>query len=315
MKLSAPCTRILAATASLLILGSGAPLSGAVTEKPAIEIAGAETLKGIQKVAVASFTVQYVLEQTWDKEPQPLKKACGVNVAHLLDSAKMQSTADTLYREFVDDLRKSGMDVVAPETLVQSSAYRNLAAKSSPTPRLEEAQGNHRTGSITSLFYTAQGSTMLLDPKVDYLAAGFVPEITDPTLTQEGRTGLYTQNMTEYDASVQQELGAATLHVRIYVPIANVDLKEGKSAGCIKPGLRLGERFTRVSVGHRGEYARMYLKEPLLLSGTSGNLTTMCDERRGVRSASINPERYWQAMNEGGSVTLNAFADRLRGSI
>lgn len=298
-----------------LTLGGGTGIGAAELPKPTIEIIGAKELKGIKKVAVASFTVQYVLEQTWDKEPQPLKKGCGVNVAHLLDSAKMQSTADELYREFVGDLRTSGLDVVPTDTLIRSDAYRTLVGKGSPTPRLEEANGNSRSGTITSLFYTAQGSTMVLDPKIDYLSAGFVPEIADPTLTQNGRTNLYTQNMTEYDANVQKELDAATLHVRIYVPIAGVDLKGGKSAGCVKPGLRLGERFTRVSVGHRGEYVRMYLKEPLLLTGSSGNLTTMCDSRRGIRSASIDPERYWQAMNEGGSVTLSAFADRLKESI
>ena len=33
---------------------------------PAIEVVDGAALKGIQRVAVTSFTVQYVLEQVWD---------------------------------------------------------------------------------------------------------------------------------------------------------------------------------------------------------------------------------------------------------
>lgn len=313
-----PSTSLRRITASLLAaaaLCSGSALSASELPKPTIEIAGAEELKGIKKVAVTSFTVQYVLEQTWDSDPQPLKKTSGLSAAHLLDSAKMQSTADALYREFIDTLKSSGLEPVSTETLSASKAYQTFVSNGSPTPRLEEARTSGRAGAITSLFYTPKGSTMVLDPKVDYLAAGFVPEIADPTLTRSGRISLYTQNMTAYDKEVQKELDAATLHVRIYVPLAKVDLKSGGGANGVKTGLRLGERFTRVCVGNRGEYTRMYLKEPLLLSSVVTPAATTENLPSGVRPAAIDSSRYWSALNEAGSYTLNAFVAKLKESI
>lgn len=297
-----------------MVLGFSTVAIASELPKPSIEIAGAEELKGIKKVAVASFTVQYVLEQVWDANPQPLKKASGISAAHLLDSAKMQSTTDTLYREFVENLTASGLEVVSSDTLSASKAYQAFLAKGTQTPRLEESGENTRAGAITSLFYAPSGSTMVLDPKIDYLAAGFVPEIADPTLTRERRISLYTQNMTSYDREVQKELDTATLHVRIYVPLAKVDLKNGTANG-VKTGLQLGERFTRVCVGNRGEYTRMYLKEPLLLPNVVTAVATTGNESKGVRPAAIDSNRYWTAMNEAGSHTLKEFVVRFKESL
>lgn len=310
-----PLKQIGVSMLAALTLCSGMALSAAELSKPAIEIVGAEELKGVKKVAVTSFTVQYVLEQTWDTNPQPLKKASGLSAAHLLDSAKMQSTTDALYREFIESLKSSGLELVSHDTLSASQAYQTFISKGAPTPRLEEASSNSRAGTITSLFYTPKGSTMVIDPKIDYLAAGFVPEIADPTLTRSGRVGLYTQNMTAYDREIQKELDTATLHVRIYVPLAKVDLKSGGGAHGVKTGLRLGERFTRVCVGNHGDYTRMYLKEPLLLPNVVTSVATTENLTNGVRPAAIDSGRYWSALNEAGSYTLNAFVAKLKASI
>ncbi len=60
----------------------------------------------------------------------------------------------------------------------------------------------------------------MLEDKFDHLSTGrFGSNVSDPTLTFAGSLSLYTTNWPYYDKDVQKELGAATLHVRLYVPL------------------------------------------------------------------------------------------------
>jgi hypothetical protein len=96
------------------------------------------------------------------------------------------------------------------------------AANTPATPRKEEAesQKSNGAGAITSVFYTPPGVPLVLEDKFDHLSTGrFGSNVSDPTLTFAGSLSLYTTNWPYYDKDVQKELGAATLHVRLYVPL------------------------------------------------------------------------------------------------
>lgn len=305
--------------------------------KPVIEIADAEELKGITKVAVTSFTVQYVTEQVWDTTHfsagalQTAGQGGGFHAS--LDSERMQSTTDALYNVFIENLKTAGFDVIPSEQLKNTQSYQTFLSKGPKTPRTEEAEAQTSTGAgaITSMFYTPSGMTMVIDPKIDYLKSGMLSQVSDPTLTFTGRLGLYTANLPYYDEAVQKELGAATLHVRIYVPLAKVDVKTGNVLGhgyskqAIEPGLRLGERFTRVTVGHKGDYAKLYLKEPLLIPDVISStveevkhpnpLRAMMGETYKIYPATMNETNYWTQLPEAGTYALKNFIAKLKESI
>ena len=156
---------------------------------PAIEVVDGAALKGIQRVAVTSFTVQYVLEQVWDTSytsggtnlgvrtigggfvgtgvRQTAGQGGGFDIREAMDPARMQATTDTLYQGFLADLQAAGFEVVTPEQLAQSKAFKAFAGNGPATPRKEEAsaQKSNGAGAITSVFYTPAGIPLVLATK------------------------------------------------------------------------------------------------------------------------------------------------------
>jgi len=321
--------------------------------QPVIEVVDAAVLKGIKRVAVTSFTVQYVTSQVWDtsytsggagygvKGPggsfvgtgirQTAGQGGGFDIAGALDPEKMQATTDKLYAGFLADLQAAGFDVVTPEQLAASKAYKAYAANAPKTPRKEEAesQKSNGAGAITSVFYTPPGVPLVLGDKFDHLATGrFGSNVPDPTLTFSGSLSLYTTNWPYYDKDVQKELGAATLHVRLYVPLAHVQVASssfwgsGYSRQGIEPGLRLGNRLTRVAVGANGDYAKLYLSDPYLIPGPIDStveevkhpnaLRAMTGEKIKIYPGTVSPDQYWQLLPEAASQALKGFAGKIK---
>lgn len=310
----------------------------------AIELVDPAALKGVKRVALASFTVQYVTEQVWDTSfvsgggrgvfsgtLQVTGQGGGFNLAEALDPAKMQDTTTLLYQAFLTDLAAAGFDVVGAEQLAASKAYGAFAAKSPTLPRKEEAKAEEKNGSgaITSVFYTPPGVPLVLGDKLDHLSAGrFGSNVSDPTLTFTGRLSLYTTNWPYYDKAVQEELDAATLHVRLYVPLAHVQVASssfwgsGYSRQGIVPGLRFGHRLTRVTVGNKGNYTKVVLAEPYLVPGPIDStveevkhpnpMRAMLGEKIKIYPGTVYPEKYWELMPAAGGQLLKAFAAKLK---
>ena len=310
---------------------------------PVLEVVDASALNGIKRIAVTSFTVQYVTGQVWDTShttgggrPGNLQIAGqggGFDIAGALDSAKMQGTTDLLYQGFLSDLQSAGFDVVSAEQLANSKAYKAYAANAPATPRKEEAeaQKSNGAGAITSVFYTPPGVPLVLGEKIDHLSTGtFGSSVADPTLTFSGRLSLYTTNWPYYDKDVQKELGAATLHVRLYVPLAHVQVASGSFWGSgysrqgIVPGLRLGNRLTRVTVGNNGDYAKVFLSEPYLIPGPIDNTVeevkhpnfarAMLGEKIKIYPGTVSSEKYWELFPQAAGQALRAFATKLKES-
>ncbi|MDD5472085.1 MAG: hypothetical protein PHP05_09240 [Sideroxydans sp.] len=311
---------------------------------PVIDIVDASTLKGVKRVAVTSFTVQYVTSQVWDTSYttgggpgnrtgnlQFVGQGGGFDVASALDPAKMQSTTDKLYQAFVTDLASAGFDVVSAEQLASSKAYQAYMANAPATPRKEEAeaQKSNGAGAITSVFYTPPAVPLVLGEKFDHLSAGtFGSNVGDPTLTFAGRLSLYTTNWPYYDKDVQKELVAATLHVRLYVPLAHVQVASGSFWGSgysrqgIVPGLRLGNRLTRVTVGNNGDYAKLFLSDPFLIPGPidstiqeiphTNPIRAMMGEKNKIYPGTLDVDKYWQLMPEAAAQALKAFTQKFK---
>ena len=320
---------------------------------PVIDIVDASTLKGVKRVAVTSFTVQYVLDQVWDTSHttggagygvrgvggafvgtgirQTAGQGGGFNIAEALDPANMQSTTDKLYQGFLSDLKNAGFEVVSTEQLANSKAYKAYAANAPKTPRKEEAESekSNGAGAITSVFYTPPGVPLVLGDQFDHLSTGrFGSQVKDPTLTFSGRLSLYTTNWPYYDKDVQKELDAATLHVRIYVPLAHVQVASssfwgnGYSRQGIVPGLRLGNRLTRVTVGNNGDYAKLFLSDPYVIPGPIDStveevkhpnaMRAMMGEKVKIYPGTVSPEKYWELMPDAASQALKAFAGKIK---
>ena len=310
---------------------------------PVLEVVDASALNGIKRIAVTSFTVQYVTGQVWDTSHttgggrtgnlQIAGQGGGFDIAGALDSAKMQGTTDLLYQGFLSDLQSAGFDVVSAEQLANSKAYKAYAANAPATPRKEEAeaQKSNGAGAITSVFYTPPGVPLVLGEKIDHLSTGtFGSSVADPTLTFSGRLSLYTTNWPYYDKDVQKELGAATLHVRLYVPLAHVQVASssfwgnGYSRQGIVPGLRLGNRLTRMTVGNNGDYAKVFLSEPYLIPGPIDNTVeevkhpnfarAMLGEKIKIYPGTVSSEKYWELFPQAAGQALRAFATKLKES-
>ena len=311
---------------------------------PVLDVVDASALKGVQRVAVTSFTVQYVTSQVWDTSYvtgggpgnrtgalQFVGQGGGFDVGGALEPAKMQATTEQLYRGFLTDLQSAGFDVVSAEQLANSKAYKAFAANGPATPRKEEAeaQKSNGAGAITSVFYTPAGLPLVLGDKIDHLSSGtFGSNVGDPTLTFSGRLSLYTTNWPYYDKDVQKELSAATLHVRVYVPLAHVQVASGSFWGSgysrqgIVPGLRLGNRLTRVTVGYNGDYAKVVLSEPYLIPGPIDSTVeevkhpnfarAMLGEKIKIYPGTLSPEKYWELLPQAASQALKGFAAKLR---
>ena len=305
--------------------------------QPVFEVVDAAPLKGIQRVAVTSFTVQYVMQQVWDTsyfsagQLQTAGQGGGFDIQPVLDPAKMQSVTDKLYQDFLADLRAAGFEVVTMEQLAQSKAFKAFASQGPAVPRKEEASAEKSTGAgaITSVFYTPAGIPLVLSDKIDHLSSGtFGSNVNDPTLTFGGRLSLYTTNWPYYDADVQKELNAATLHVRLYVPLAHVQVASGGFWGSgysrqgIVPGLRLGNRLTRVTVGNGGNYAKIVLGDPYLIPGPieatveevkhPNPMRAMVGEKIKIYPGTVSKDKYWELMPEASSQALKAFAVKIK---
>lgn len=315
------------------------PLAVQATDfgQPVFEVVDAAAQKGIQRVAVASFTVQFVSQQVWDTSYfsagnlQTAGQGGGFDITPVLDPAKMQAATDQLYQQFLADLKSAGLEVVSPEQLSQSKAFKAFAAQGPAVPRKEEAaaEKSNGAGAITSVFYTPAGIPLVLGDKIDHLSAGtFGSNVNDPTLTFSGRLSLYTTNWPYYDADVQKELDAATLHVRLYVPLAHVQVASGSFWGSgysrqgIVPGLRLGNRLTRVTVGHNGSYTKIVLGDPYLIPGPidatveevnhPNAVRAMVGEKIKIYPGTVSKEQYWELMPEASAQALKAFAVRIK---
>jgi len=246
-----------------------ADLAGTAFSKPVVGISNAEELKGITKLAIASFVVQYVVKQT-EEMVIDIEKELTANPEML------QSLTEQMYRDFQMNIVDAGFALVPHDTVVATSEYKVMQEKSSPSPLLMDGwKLGSKTGAYKSLFYAPKGVIINLKDDYEEMRKGYsgFSFTVDETQTFSGRLAQSTINWKYYDKDLQKALDASTLHVRIFVPIAYLWSNQTSagpwthySSGGMA-AIRLGERFTRMSVGKGGEIVKIYLTEPVLTRG------------------------------------------------
>lgn len=100
--------------------------------------------------------------------------------------------------------------------------------------------------------------------------------------------------------------------MRLYVPLAHVQAASssfwgtGYSRQGIDSGLRLGNRLTRVTVGHNGNYTRIVLGDPYLIPSPIDStveevghpipLRAAVGETIKIYPGTVSKDEYWQLM-------------------
>jgi hypothetical protein len=336
---------------------AAAPVTAPVTVQPAVSpaptlaapvlaVLKADNMKGIKRVAVASFTVQFVEAQVGEVKNraklgtaggvtlhQVSSRVVGVDFSEALSRSRMQETTNVLYQDLLKEIQAAGLELVPPEKLQAAESFKKFVAQTQPTPREEdaEAQKGSGHGAIRSVFMTPPGIPLVLkggsgSDNIDWLAKGdsvFSSNVGDYTLTFTGSLSLYTTNYLYYEKDVQKELDTATLHVRVYVPLAVIEVDQGMnwSKAKIEPGLLLGNRFTRMTVGHNGSYSWIFLKDDLKVPGVitytveespHPNIArSMLGEKVRTYPSTMNVNNYWRDVPEASRHVFRSFVKTL----
>lgn len=238
-------------------------------EAPVTEVIDAEELKGIKRVAISSFMVQYVLAQEATSKGGANS---GIDVSTQVSREQLQSATETIFAEFQKDLLASGIEVVPQDKVMALPSYQTMVGKSPATPREESTWSRGKGGGYNSVMMVPKGMPLVMADEYDHLKSGW-KSVGDPTLSFTGRISLYSTNWSYYDKDVQKDLDAATLHVRIFVPLAVTSTNTWMAANWQRDrstttaALRIGERLTRLSVGHDGDIAKIILKDPVYMDG------------------------------------------------
>lgn len=304
-----------------LVLASLSALAVPVVaaESPSLEVIDEKFLKGIKRVAVASFVVQYVVAQEATSKGGA---SSGIDFTAQLDRGRLQEATEAMYQQFLKNLQASGLDVVTPQALADLASYKKMKEVGSPAPREESTWSRGKGGGYNSVMMTPQGMPLVLNPDYDHLMDGW-SSVGDPTLSFTGRISLYSTNWGYYDKDVQKDLGAATLHARIFVPLAVTSTNTWMAANWQRDrstttaALRIGERLSRLSVGHNGGVAKITLKTPLFIDGVIGESNApkpglslagvLFGKTDNSASFSLDVDGYFKGVSAGAVSVLNEF--------
>lgn len=303
------------------VAGAADPAAdGAAFSRPVVGISDAGDLKGVKKVAIASFVVQYVVKQT-EEMVIDLEKPLTA------DPGFLPAVTEQMYRDFQASVKEAGFELVPHETVLATKEYKTMQEKSSLSPLVMDGwKLGWKTGAYKSVFHAPKG--IIINLKDDYEEmrksySGFSSYVTDETMTFSGRLEQSTTNWKYYDKDLQKALDAATLHVRVFVPIAYLWSGTSKagpwthySSGAMA-AVRLGERFTRLSIGRGGDIAKIYLTEPVMTRGiTEARLKSESTNLFGKVTRDVEwdfkPEVYRTLIPAASNETLKIFLARLK---
>lgn len=280
--------------------------------------------KGVKKLAVASFVVQFVTAQT--------ANGGGVAVSFekelLAEPGRLQAMTEAMYGRFRTRLAEAGYEVVPHEALLATPEFRTMQEKSTATPLvMETGSPGSKSGAYKSHFHVPAGLVLnLKGDEYDNLKSGYTgfSQIVDDTLTFGGRLSQYSTNWPYHDKALQQALGAATLHVRVFVPIAftwsgssRVGTWTHYSSGSMA-AVRLGERFTRLAIGHGGDIGKIYLTQDVMTRGlTNARLVKETTNLFGTVTGreveyTLDAGRYEQFIPQVADEVLKAFIARMK---
>ena len=116
-----------------------ASFNAAAAAEKGFTIADIKALKGIKRVAVPVFAVEFIMADNVNAQTSGFGAAGRASSSlyyRLLGvgEAQFQAVTDKLYNQFLADLRSSGVEVVEASQVVAAPSYRKLLASGSPAP-------------------------------------------------------------------------------------------------------------------------------------------------------------------------------------
>lgn len=190
--------------------------SPAVMAAKFVEVENPEYLKGLKRVVIPSFMVEYVTEAKASTAIDGIAMVTGGPSSALIrikggQPEQFQAVTDRLYEQTVAELAQAGIEVVSKEQLKANATYQEIAGKGEKAPREEEAKGGkgiyHTAGDLPLYFMNEQNfiTRLFSKPKEDiYLTFG----------TKFG-SGFSAAQIPALEEKLAREFDATVLKVRI----------------------------------------------------------------------------------------------------
>jgi hypothetical protein len=187
-----------------------------------VKVENPEYLKGVKKVFIPSFQVEFITKSSASADSYGFGgKGSTSSISYTLkglDDAALQTITDTLYADFVGDLKAMGLEVVPWDQLQANPLYLEILKVAEKTPSKQKSRTEPKAGE--SVVFTPQGMPFyftLYDQKAGLSA-----------LLNLASTGV-TNAPHNIEAHLIDALGATMLKVRLVVGFA--DVKAGSSSG------------------------------------------------------------------------------------
>jgi hypothetical protein len=194
-----------AATAYALAALCASPAHATDSESPVFELSGDSAklaasfvavdghrhLNGVKRLAIVSFTVEFIDSRETRKGP-PARgsantQAVTADIAISPDPAQLKPVADTLYDLAVENWRAAGIDVLTPQALSALPGYADLASVLVTTPYRRKSTDEH--GQRTAVVVAAHGLPA-------YGAAGRTPpQSSEVALAKHGEVALLSAHL------------------------------------------------------------------------------------------------------------------------
>lgn len=190
--------------------------SPAVMAGKFVEVENPEYLKGLKRVVIPSFMVEFVTEAKASVALSGIQLAMGGNSSALIrikgaQPEQFQEVTDRLYEQTVAELRQAGIEVVDKAVLQASPTFKAMAEKGEKAPRPEEAKGGK------GVFHTAEGLPLYFMNEQAFITKLFSKPKEDLYLTfgTQFASNFSTAQMPALEEQLARELDATVLKVRI----------------------------------------------------------------------------------------------------
>ncbi|OGR01904.1 MAG: hypothetical protein A2511_02265 [Deltaproteobacteria bacterium RIFOXYD12_FULL_50_9] len=258
----------------VLLVSTMALLVGCATPKPQpfnltadqttltqqyVEIKKANKLKGIKKVAISQYFVEFVTKSyggaTASNAQQKSSSTVGV-WANLkgIETEQFQAITDKMYEQMVEEFKKAGIEVIPVEQLKQSKSFQKLVEKEKKAP-YEISSWNR-----TSQMFAAKGLPLYFDPNDKRLGLGnmFASQFSN-------------FNPEKWEEKIAEEMDTAVLKANFTVTYANMETKGGqfRNKAEVNTDLKvtLIPEDTNYTVVSKNGTSRFILKEPVFADG------------------------------------------------
>ncbi|CAN5306609.1 hypothetical protein BH09PSE2_BH09PSE2_06130 [soil metagenome] len=312
------------ATLSLLLSGASYSVASAADQRTVaasptgaslVTVENAARLKGLNRVAIGSFTVDILdrLESSADIGGIELVTGAPSQLVVTLvgcDRERYQSLVDAAYDRFVADLTTKGFTVIPQSELQADPEFRKLISAEAAAARDERSPaGSNRYLSTASLpIYLVDETTLF--PKMEFHIMGPKPE-RDPYIGWGSSLGSgFAALGFQRQHAAAKSIGAPILNVRITLlgGQAQINRDFWKTAGSARTdaAMRFVALYNRVLVvGPDQGMARVALSEDLATDKLGDLVSTTSGGSRALQAAgntAIVASRMMGAFVPGGSL-------------